>query len=88
MFAVIGLLEIGFLVFLGDLPSMPAAPRRWLGAAALLYGSSAILDMLEPEGLYIRLALEDLPKTWGGVCLFLFAWGLFDRAAAEHPRRS
>jgi hypothetical protein len=88
LFAVIGLLEIGFLIFLGDLPRMPAAPRRWLVGAALLYGTSAFLDMIEPEGLRVRLALEDLPKTWGGVCLFLFAWGLFDRAAAEHPRRS
>jgi hypothetical protein len=88
LFAAIGLLEIGLLVFLGDLRTLPAGPRRWIAGAALLYGTSALVDMLEPKGLQVRLALEDLPKTWAGVCVFLFAWCLFDRVAAERQQRS
>jgi len=88
LFAAIGLLEIGLLIFLGNLRGLPAAPRCWLAGAALLYGTSAFVDWLEPAGLQVRLALEDLPKTWAGACVFLFAWSMFDRVAAERQQRS
>jgi len=87
LFVAIGLLEIGLLLFLGNLWSLPAAARGWLAGAALLYGTSVFVDMLEPAGLQVRLALEDLPKAWAGVCVFLFAWSLFNHVAGERQPR-
>ncbi len=70
----LGLVEIGLLVWLGNLRQKPLAARYFLYTAAVFFAMMVVIDAKFPSQMVLRLSLEDLTKLWADVCLFLFAW--------------
>jgi hypothetical protein len=74
LLAGLGLIELYFLIFWGQLSIRPRQALIYLYAGAawaiIMFG----IDFLLPSRLPLRLAMEDLAKLWGTVCLFFFAW--------------
>lgn len=70
----LGLLELGFLIGLGNVSQRPLKAKIFLGSAAILFAVMIVIDAKLPSRLLFRLSLEDLTKLWADVCLVLFAW--------------
>lgn len=70
----LGILEVYFLFTLGQLSQQPRPVIFYLFAGAFWTGIMTLADHLFPSGMLFRLSAEDLSKSWGAFCLFLFAW--------------
>jgi len=70
----LGFVEIGLLVWLGNLSQKPKKARYFLYSAAIFFGIMVVIDALFPSKMVLRLSLEELTKLWADICLFLFAW--------------
>jgi hypothetical protein len=70
----LGLVEIGLLVWLGNLSQKPKTARYFLYSAAVFFAIMVVIDAKFPSQMVLRLSLEELTKLWADVCLLLFAW--------------
>jgi hypothetical protein len=70
----LGFVEIGLLIWLGNLTQKPKKARYFLYSAAIFFGIMVVIDALFPSKMVLRLSLEELTKLWADICLFLFAW--------------
>jgi hypothetical protein len=70
----VGLLEIYFLVTFGQLNKQPRSALFYLFMGAIFTGIMFVIDFTMPSRQVLRLSAEDLSKSWGDFCLFLFAW--------------
>ena len=70
----LGLVEVGLLVWLGNLRQKPPAARYFLYAAAIFFAIMVVIDAKFPPQMVLRLSFEELTKLWAGICLTLFAW--------------
>ena len=68
------LLEIYFLITLGQLNKQPKSAVVYLGMGAIFTGIMLVIDLFLPSQMVLRLSAEDLSKLWGTFFLFLFAW--------------
>lgn len=83
-----GILEIGLIVFLGDLGKRPRRVRIYLYVAAILFGVMVFVDAFLPRHMILRLSCEDLSKMWADVFLFLFAWEICLNHIAQLKQRA
>ena len=70
----LSLLEIYFLITLGQLHKQPQSALFYLCMGAIFTGIMIVIDTFMPSHLMLRLSVEDLSKSWGAFFLFLFAW--------------
>ena len=71
--AALGAVEGVLLLSLGDLKRRSFAVWWPLLAASAFFTIMTFIDGFLPSRLPLRLSAEDLCKTWGGFCFFLFA---------------
>jgi hypothetical protein len=71
--AGLGVLEVLFLFFWGNLDQQSKKMRSLLSMAALLFVAMVFIDQFLPSEMVLRLSLEDLSKVWSEAFLFLFA---------------
>jgi len=72
--AGLGGLELILLFWLGRLLQQPWRLKAWLLLAAVCHGMMVIVDGCFPPMMMVRLAIEDLLKTWAIVFLLVYAW--------------
>jgi hypothetical protein len=72
----VGVLEVGLLLFLGQVLQQRHWPRQHLYVASMAFMLMVVIDAFFPERMLLRLSVEDLAKLWGTVLLFLFSWGI------------
>ena len=70
----LSLLELYFLITLGQLNKQPPSAIFYLGLGAIFTGIMMVIDTFMPAQMMLRLSAEDLSKLWGTFFLFLFAW--------------
>lgn len=70
----LALLEVYFLITLGQLSKQPKSAVVYLSMGAIFTGIMLGIDHFLPSQMVLRLSAEDLSKLWGTVFLFLFAW--------------
>lgn len=70
----LGFIEVGLLIWLGNLKAKPVTARYFLYAAAVFFAMMVIIDAKFPSQMVLRLSLEELTKLWADMCLALFAW--------------
>ncbi|MDM8565766.1 hypothetical protein QUF74_08945 [Candidatus Halobeggiatoa sp. HSG11] len=75
----LGLLEVGLLVWLGNLKQKTKLARQFLYTAAILFATMVLIDAKFPKDMVLRLSLEELTKLWADICLFLFAWEIMQQ---------
>jgi len=74
IFLTLGIAELGALFLLGRIHRATPRARRCILAAAGFFAVMVFVDGFIPGHWVPRLSVEDLSKTWAGVCLFLFGW--------------
>jgi hypothetical protein len=79
----LGFIEIGLLVWLGNLRQKPKKALYFLGSAAIFFAIMVVIDAKFPSQMVLRLSLEELTKLWADICLVLFAWEIL----AAHIRQ-
>ena len=77
--ATVALLEVAFLIWLAGPRVLQGRTSDFLRAAVALFALMFVIDALGPHDMRLRLSLEDLFKTWSGVCFFLFGWSIYTR---------
>ena len=70
----LGILEMGTLLFLGEIDKRSASVRFYLLAAGGMFMVMVYADGFMGARQLLRLSIEDLSKTWGGLFLCLMAW--------------
>ncbi|MDM8568438.1 hypothetical protein QUF50_02775 [Thiotrichales bacterium HSG1] len=83
----LGLLEVGLLVWLGNLSEKTQLARKFLYTAALLFAIMVVIDAKFPSKMVLRLSLEELTKLWADICLFLFAWEIMQQQILNKIKR-
>jgi len=79
----LGFIEIGLLVWLGNLRQKTKAARYFLYSAAIFFAMMVIIDAKFPSKMLLRLSLEEITKLWADICLISFAWEILK----QHIRR-
>ncbi|UCG34722.1 MAG: hypothetical protein JSW17_04310, partial [Candidatus Omnitrophota bacterium] len=79
---ILGIVEIVLFISLGNFKSLSRYLRWHVYWAALFFCIMFVVDVFVPREAIFRLSIEDLSKTWGLLCVFLFAWGIFSEKIA------
>jgi hypothetical protein len=79
----LGLIEIGLLVWLGNLRQKTKAARVFLYSAAVFFAIMVVIDAKFPSQMLLRLSLEDITKLWADICLALFAYEILKQRIAQ-----
>lgn len=84
----LGFIEIGLLVWLGNLRQKTKAARFFLYSAAIFFAMMVVIDAQFPSKMLLRLSLEELTKLWADICLALFAWEILKQHIAQSTSSS
>jgi hypothetical protein len=84
----LGLIEIGLLVWLGNLRQKTKAARVFLYSAAVFFAIMVVIDAKFPSQMLLRLSLEDITKLWADICLALFAYEILKQRIAQLSQNS
>ena len=84
----LGFIEIGLLVWLGNLRQKTKAARFFLYSAAIFFAMMVVIDAQFPSKMLLRLSLEELTKLWADICLALFAWEILKQHIAQSMKSS
>ncbi len=70
----IGIVEVSFLLILGEIIKRPWRLKGCLLVSSAFFGLMVLVDVTQYIGFPGRLVIEDLSKLWAIVFIFVYSW--------------